>query len=78
MASDALVALGVVVAGLVILWTGWLWLDPAVSIAISVRHFGSAPGRCCGDATRFALDAVPPGIDQRKVTDFLRGLPGRR
>ena len=35
MASDALVSVGVVVAGLVILLTGWLWLDPVVSLAIN-------------------------------------------
>ncbi len=35
MASDALVALGVVVAGGLILWTGWHWLDPAISLVIS-------------------------------------------
>ena len=35
MASDALVSAGVVVAGLVILLTGWLWLDPLVSLAIN-------------------------------------------
>src|SRR6185437_2828246 len=36
MASDALVAAGVVATGLAIRRTGWLWLDPAISIAISV------------------------------------------
>jgi cobalt-zinc-cadmium efflux system protein len=35
MAADALVSVGVVVAGLVILLTGWLWLDPVVSLAIN-------------------------------------------
>ncbi len=32
MASDALVSAGVVVAGFVILLTGWLWLDPVTSL----------------------------------------------
>ena len=34
-ASDALVSAGVVVAGLVIMLTGWAWLDPAVSLAVN-------------------------------------------
>jgi len=34
MAADAAVSLGVVVAGIAILYTGWLWLDPAISLAI--------------------------------------------
>lgn len=75
MASDALVALGVVVAGLVILWTGWLWLDPAVSLVVSVVILVGTWG-LLRDATGFALDAVPPGIDQGKVASFLRNLPG--
>ena len=35
MAGDALVSIGVVVAGAIILFTGWSWLDPADSIAIA-------------------------------------------
>jgi Cation efflux family len=34
MASDALVTLGVVLAGIPILWAGWLWVDPAISLII--------------------------------------------
>ena len=36
MAADAAVSLGVVVAGIAMLYLGWLWLDPAVSVAIAV------------------------------------------
>src|SRR5271166_2367668 len=46
MASDALVAAGVVVAGFAILLTGWLWLDPVVSLAVNAVII-SAPGACC-------------------------------
>ncbi len=74
MASDALVAFGVVVAGGVILWTGWLWLDPAISLVISaVIVVGT--WSLLRDSTNLALDAVPPGVDQTKVMAFLRGLP---
>ena len=34
MAADAGVSLGVVIAGLVIEFTGWLWVDPAISLVI--------------------------------------------
>ena len=48
MAADAVVSLGVVLAGIGIVYTGWLWLDPVTSLVISVvivaRHLGSAPG----------------------------------
>jgi len=75
MASDALVALGVVIAGGVIMGTGWLWLDPAISLIVSAVLVVSTWG-LLRDATNLALDAVPPGVDQAKVAAFLRNLPG--
>ena len=75
MASDAVVALGVVIAGAVILWTGWLWLDPAISLIVSVVIVVGTWG-LLRDSTSLALDAVPPGVDQTKVASFLGKLPG--
>ena len=75
MAADALVALGVVVAGAVIYWTGWLWVDPAVSLVVSVVIIGGT-WSLLRDSVNFSLDAVPPGIDQEKIALFLQGLPG--
>jgi cobalt-zinc-cadmium efflux system protein len=77
MATDALVALGVVVAGAVILWTGWLWFDPAVSIAISIVIVLGTWGLLRG-SVNLALDAVPDGIDRMAVETFLASLPGVR
>jgi cobalt-zinc-cadmium efflux system protein len=75
MASDALVALGVVIAGAVIMWTGWLWIDPATSLAVSVIIV-IGTWSLLRDSVNFSLDAVPPGVDQEKVFAFLRKLPG--
>ena len=75
MASDALVALGVVIAGAAILWTGWLWLDPAISLVVSVIIVVGTWG-LLRDSVNLSLDAVPPGVDQEKVTAFLHQLPG--
>ena len=75
MASDALVALGVVVAGAAILWTGWLWLDPAISLVISAVIVVGTWG-LLRDSVNLALDAVPPGIDGQAVESYLAGLPG--
>jgi len=75
MASDALVALGVVVAGAAILWTGWLWLDPAISILISVVIVAGTWG-LLRDSVNLALDAIPAGIDRQAVESYLTGLPG--
>ena len=75
MASDALVAAGVVVAGALILWTGWHWLDPAISLVISaVIVVGT--WSLLRDSVNLSLDAVPEGVDQEAVATFLAGLPG--
>jgi len=73
MAADAAVSLGVVLAGVAILATGWLWLDPAVSLLISVVILGSTSG-LLRDSVNLALDAVPRGIDVAEVKKYLEGL----
>lgn len=75
MASDAFVALGVVIAGAVIFWTGWLWLDPAISLVISIVIVVGT-WSLLRDSVHLALDVVPLGIDQDEVATFLRGLAG--
>jgi cobalt-zinc-cadmium efflux system protein len=75
MAADALVSLGVVVAGLVILLTGWLWLDPAVSLAVNaIIVWGTWD--LLRDSMAMSLNAVPPGIDAVSVGAFVAGQPG--
>jgi cobalt-zinc-cadmium efflux system protein len=74
-ASDALVALGVVIAGAVIIWTGWLWIHPAISLAVSAIIVAGT-WSLLRDAVNFSLDAVPPGVDQEKVAAFLHKLLG--
>jgi cobalt-zinc-cadmium efflux system protein len=75
MAADALVSVGVVIAGLAILLTGWVWLDPVVSLAINaVIVWGTwSLGR---GSVEMSLNAVPQGIDPGKVRAYLAGLPG--
>ncbi len=75
MAADAGVSLGVVVAGLVILLTGWQWLDPVVSLAIVAVILVGTWG-LLRDSVNLALDAVPEGIDTAAVTTYLAALPG--
>lgn len=75
MAADAAVSAGVVVAGLIILATGWAWIDPLVSLAIVAVILWSSWG-LFRDSLGMALLAVPPGIDPVKVSAYLTGLPG--
>ena len=75
MASDAVVSLGVVIAGAALLFTGWLWLDPAVSLIVNAIILWGTWG-LLKDSINLALDAVPDGIDLVKVRAYLEGLPG--
>src|SRR5438445_7477421 len=75
MVADAGVSLGVVVAALIIMMTGWLWLDPAISLVIAAVVFWSGWG-LARDSVNLALDGVPRGIELAKVRDYLAGLEG--
>jgi len=75
MALDALVSLAVLAGGVIILFTGWLWLDPAISLLIVLVVLWSTWG-LLRDALRLALNAVPPHIDLQAVNEFLRAQPG--
>lgn len=75
LAADAAVSLGVVVTGIVILFTGWMWLDPVVSILVSIVILGGTWG-LLKQSVNLALDAVPDGIDADAVQKYLASLPG--
>ena len=75
MAADAAVSAGVVVAALVIMFTGWLWLDPAVSLVIVAVIVWGTWG-LLRDSTAMSLDAVPSNIDPIAVRDYLEHRPG--
>lgn len=75
MAGDAGVSAGVVVAGIVIGLTGWLWLDPVASLGIGAIIIVTTWG-VLRDSTDLAMDAVPGGIEHEAVESYLRGLPG--
>ena len=75
MAADALVSLGVVIAGLAILWTGERWIDAAVSIAIVLVIAWGTWG-LLKDSVAMSLLAVPKTVSQSGVHAYLAGLPG--
>jgi cobalt-zinc-cadmium efflux system protein len=75
MASDALVALGVVASGGLILLTKWQWIDPVMSLAIGgVIVFGT--WSLMRESLDLALHAVPPSVNSAEVMRYLRQLPG--
>jgi cobalt-zinc-cadmium efflux system protein len=75
MATDAAVSASVVVAGALIWVTGWLWLDPVVSLAIGVVVVGATWG-LLRESIDLAMDAVPNGVAQDEVEDYLVSVPG--
>ncbi len=75
MAADALVSLGVVVAGFAILMTGAMWIDPVVSLVIVLVIAWGTWG-LLKDSIAMSLLAVPKGISESKVRGYLAGLEG--
>ncbi len=75
MAADALVSIGVVLAGFGILLTRWLWLDPALSLMISLLIVLSA-WRLMKESFHLVIDGVPYNIDERAVRAYLAQRPG--
>ena len=73
MAADAGVSLGVVIAGAAIMITGWLWLDPAISIFIVIIVLLGTWG-LLRNAIDLSIDAVPEGINISEIEDYLTSL----
>jgi len=75
MAADAALSLGVVVSGLVIMGTGWSWIDPAVSLAIVVVIV-LGTWSLLRESVQLSMAAVPPGVDAGAVRAYLAGQAG--
>jgi cobalt-zinc-cadmium efflux system protein len=75
MVADALVSAGVVVAGLLIASTGWLWIDPVTSLIVAALIF-LATTDMARESAGMALAGVPRSIDPEAVEAQLQDLPG--
>ncbi len=75
MAADALVSVGVVVAGFVILYTGAAWVDPVTSLVI-VAIIAWGTWGLLKDSVKMGLLGVPEGISETDVRAYLSGLEG--
>jgi len=73
--ADAAVSLAAVFAGIGMLTMGWHWLDPMTALLVgAVVAFGAFA--LLRDAFNAAMDAVPTGIRQAEVSEFLAAQPG--
>ena len=75
MAADALVSVGVVVSGIIIMYTGWSIIDPIIGLGIAVIIIVSTWG-LLRDSIRLSLDGVPAGTDIDKVEKTIHSVEG--
>jgi cobalt-zinc-cadmium efflux system protein len=75
MLADAGISLGVVLSGALIMATGWLWVDPAISIVIALLIVVGT-WRLLRDSAALALHGVPRNIDIEEVKSFIKNQPG--
>ena len=73
--ADAAISLATVVAGAGMLLLGWSWLDPVTALVVGLVVAVGAY-RLLRDSFDAVMDAVPRGIDQAAVRDFLAAQPG--
>jgi cobalt-zinc-cadmium efflux system protein len=73
MAADAAVSLGVVIAGVVIMQTGWLMIDPILSLAIVAIILIGSWG-LLRDSVNLSIDAVPKNLNLSEIQQYLAGI----
>ncbi|TGD78401.1 cation diffusion facilitator family transporter [Hymenobacter wooponensis] len=75
MLTDMLVSVGVVVGGALVYFTGWQWLDPAISFII-LAVVGVSSWGLLRETVQLSLQAAPESIDVAEVRRFLLSRPG--
>lgn len=75
LAYDALISIGVLLSALLMLVTGWLWIDGLAGLLIVVV-IGLGTWGLLKNSVNLMLDAVPQNIDRDQVRDYLRGIDG--
>ncbi len=73
--SDMLGSLGVIVAALVIMWTGWTLADPIIGALIGL-FIVPRTWRLISQAVHILLEGVPPNVDLRPLETALKEIPG--
>jgi cobalt-zinc-cadmium efflux system protein len=75
LAADAAISLGVLLAGLAVRYSGWNWIDPAISMII-VAIIVWSTWALLTQSLRMVLAAVPDNVDRASIEQFLRSHPG--
>ncbi len=74
-ASDTLASVGVIIAGFGIWAYGWIWLDPAISIIVSILVLFSA-WHLIREALDVLMETVPGHLDPEAIRHALLAVPG--
>lgn len=75
MLSDTLVSVGVVIAGVIIRFTHWYYIDPIIGIAIAAM-IGYSTWELLAESFRLSIDSVPAGVDVKSLAGKLEKVPG--
>ncbi len=75
--TDALVSLGVVVSGVVVVLTGWTFVDPALTLGIAILILVSA-FQILRESTHILMESVPSGVDYQHILSDLSAAQGVR
>ncbi|RDC64974.1 cation diffusion facilitator family transporter [Adhaeribacter pallidiroseus] len=75
MAADALVSLGVVIAGIAIYFTNWFWIDSVISLVIIAVILWST-WSLLTESLKLSLDGVPSGVNLPAIRQLLINFPG--
>jgi cobalt-zinc-cadmium efflux system protein len=73
--GDTISSVGVIIAGVVILFTGWYVADAIVAVVIGIIILWGAV-RIVGESADVLLEAVPKHVETSQVIDFIRSIPG--
>lgn len=77
LAADALVSAGVVIGGITMMYTNWLWLDTAISLLIAIVILVST-WNLLSESLRLALDGVPANVDMEAIKTKIKAKKGVR
>ncbi len=72
--SDLLGSVGVVAAALIIMLTGWQWVDPLIGVLLSLWVLPRT-WRILDESLNILLEGVPPGIEIPQIYAELGQLP---
>ncbi len=75
MLADTLVSVGVVVAGIIIHYTGWYFIDPIIGMAIAIM-IGWSTWSLLAESFRLSIDSVPSSIDMKELEQNLQSVEG--